>query len=181
MILPAIKEFKDLERIVKLNYKRVVILDTHIGHLSHILKMLTDAGIATFIHIDMIKGLSSDEAAVEYIVQKYKPAGIISTKPKLIKKANQLGVTTILRVFVLDTTALKRSITLIDQANPDFVEVMPGIASKVIDFVKEKSNKNIIAGGLIETVEEVESAMRHGAEMITTSNPEIWEYYENNN
>lgn len=178
MILPAIREIKDIEKLSRMNYDTVVILDTHIGHLSNILALLKAAGKKAFIHIDLIKGLSVDEAAVEYVIQKYKPAGIISTKPKLIKKAKHLKVTTILRVFILDTSALNRSLKLIDQADPDFVEVMPGIASKVINRVKESTSKPIIAGGLIETVEEVETALAHGAYAVTTSSRTLWHYYE---
>jgi glycerol uptake operon antiterminator len=74
--------------------------------------------------------------------------------------------------------ALKRSFTLIQQADPDYVEVLPGIASKVINEVKANSHKPIIAGGLIETVAEVEAAIAHGAELITTSNKDLWKHYE---
>ncbi|KAA1040348.1 glycerol-3-phosphate responsive antiterminator [Macrococcus equipercicus] len=178
MILPAIREIKDIERFNTMNYDTCVILDTHIGHLTNILNLLKSADKKAYIHLDLIKGLSTDEAAVEYIVQKYKPAGIITTKPKLVKKANHLGVKTVLRVFILDTSALQRSFLLIQQAAPDFVEVMPGIASKVINQVKAKTDKPIIAGGLIETVEEVEAAIAHGAELITTSHRPLWEHYE---
>ncbi|TDM11849.1 glycerol-3-phosphate responsive antiterminator [Macrococcus lamae] len=180
MILPAIREIRDIERFNKMNYETCVILDTHIGHLTNILELLKSANKKAYIHLDLIKGLSADEAAVEYIVQKYKPAGIITTKPKLIKKAKHLGMKTVLRVFILDTSALQRSFSLIQQADPDYVEVMPGIASKVIDEVKAKSGKSIIAGGLIETVEEVEAALAHGAELITTSNKPLWKHYEPN-
>lgn len=180
MILPAIREIKDIEKFIKMDYDTCVILDTHIGHLSNILALLKTADKKAFIHIDLIKGLSVDEAAVEYVIQKYKPAGIISTKPKLIKKAKHLKVKSVLRVFILDTSALKRSLSLIEQADPDYIEVMPGIASKVINRVKESSNKPIIAGGLIETIEEVETALAHGAYAVTTSNRELWKHYEKN-
>ncbi len=178
MILPAIREFKDIERFNKLDYSTCVVLDTHIGHLTNILDLLKASGKKAYIHIDLIKGLSGDEAAVEFIVQKYKPEGIVSTKPKLIKRGSQLGVKTILSVFILETMALKRSFTLIQQADPDYVEVLPGIASKVINEVKANSHKPIIAGGLIETVAEVEAAIAHGAELITTSNKDLWKHYE---
>lgn len=34
------------------------------------------------------KGLSHDEFASEFIIQQYKPKGIVSTKSKVIKKLN---------------------------------------------------------------------------------------------
>ncbi|TDM12947.1 glycerol-3-phosphate responsive antiterminator [Macrococcus bovicus] len=176
MILPAVRDFKDIEKLSKSNYKQCVILDTHIGHLGNILAMLKDKQV--FIHLDLIKGLSGEEAAVEYIFQKYKPYGIISTKTKIIKRASQLGVKTILRVFIIDSSALKRSIGIIEQCDADYVEVLPGIASKVIQEVRQKTGKPIIAGGLIDQEEEVEQALAHGAFAVTTSRRELWEKFE---
>ncbi|TDM04140.1 glycerol-3-phosphate responsive antiterminator [Macrococcus carouselicus] len=178
MILPAIRDFKDVEKLSRSHYKQCVILDTHIGHLGHILDLLKSKEV--FIHIDLIKGLSGEDAAVEYIIQKYKPFGIISTKVKTIRKAKQLGVKTIIRVFIIDSSALARSISIIEQSEADYVEVLPGIASKVIKEVKDKTGKAIIAGGLIETEEEVARAHADGAYKVTTSRRELWQKYEPN-
>ncbi|MBU5841676.1 glycerol-3-phosphate responsive antiterminator, partial [Vibrio cholerae O1] len=72
------------------------------------------------------------EFASEFIIQQYKPKGIVSTKSKVIKKAKSLNTLTIFRVFIIDSQALKRSIDLIKKVEPDFVEVLPGVASKAI-------------------------------------------------
>ncbi|GGA96128.1 glycerol-3-phosphate responsive antiterminator [Macrococcus hajekii] len=172
MILPALKDFKDIEKFSQTPYKQCVILDTHIGHLSNVLSLLKDKQV--FIHIDLIKGLSTEDAAVEYIIQKYKPYGIISTKQKTINKAKQLGVKTILRVFIIDSSALARSISIIEQTEADYIEVLPGIASKVIKEVRKKTDKRIIAGGLIDTPDEVALALADGAYAVTTSNCHLW-------
>ena len=57
-------------------------------------------GIACYIHIDLIKGLSHDEFACEYIIQQYKPKGIVSTKTKVIRKAKSLNTLTILEYLL---------------------------------------------------------------------------------
>lgn len=126
------------------------------------------------LHIDLIKGLSNDEAAVEYVIQQYKPHGIISTKSKIIKRAKKLNTLTILRVFILDSTALSRSIELIKQSDPDLVEVLPGVATKVIKEISDKTGKRIIAGGLINTKEEIDLAIESGAQYVTSSDIAIW-------
>jgi glycerol uptake operon antiterminator len=131
-ILPAIRTMKDLEKLINTDYKECVLLDTHIGHLKSIMELLDKNNLETYIHIDLIKGMSHDEFACEYIIQNYKPKGIVSTKTKVIKKAKALNTTSILRVFVIDSHALTRSIELINRVEPDFVEVLPGIASKAI-------------------------------------------------
>lgn len=173
-ILPAIRSMKDMEKFFKMDYERCVLLDTHIGHLQGILEQMKKHQKEVMLHIDLIKGLSNDEAAVEYVIQQYKPHGIISTKSKIIKRAKKLNTLTILRVFILDSTALSRSIELIKQSDPDLVEVLPGVATKVIKEISDKTGKRIIAGGLINTKEEIDLAIESGAQYVTSSDIEIW-------
>ncbi|MEB7805592.1 MULTISPECIES: glycerol-3-phosphate responsive antiterminator [Mammaliicoccus] len=173
-ILPAIRSMKDMEKFFKMDYDRCVLLDTHIGHLQGILEQIKKHDTEVMLHIDLIKGLSNDEAAVEYVIQQYKPHGIISTKSKIIRRAKKLNTLTILRVFILDSTALSRSIELIKQSDPDLVEVLPGVATKVIKEISDQTGKRIIAGGLINTEEEIELAIESGAQYITSSDTSIW-------
>lgn len=173
-ILPAIRSMKDMEKFFEMDYERCVLLDTHIGHLQGILEQMKKHQKEVMLHIDLIKGLSNDEAAVEYVIQQYKPHGIISTKSKIIKRAKKLNTLTILRVFILDSTALSRSIELIKQSDPDLVEVLPGVATKVIKEISDKTGKRIIAGGLINTKEEIDLAIESGAQYVTSSDIAIW-------
>ncbi|MBF0773433.1 glycerol-3-phosphate responsive antiterminator [Mammaliicoccus sciuri] len=173
-ILPAIRSMKDMEKFFKMDYEKCVLLDTHIGHLQGILEQMKKHQKEVMLHIDLIKGLSNDEAAVEYVIQQYKPHGIISTKSKIIKRAKKLNTLTILRVFILDSTALSRSIELIKQSDPDLVEVLPGVATKVIKEISDKTGKRIIAGGLINTKEEIDLAIESGAQYVTSSDIAIW-------
>ena len=168
-ILPAIRSMKDLEKMTQTDYKECVLLDTHIGHIKSIMDLLNKHHIETYMHIDLIKGMSHDEFACEYIIQNYHPKGIVSTKTKVINKAKALNTTT-----VLDSHALRRSIELIKRVEPDYVEVLPGVATKAIQIINEETNTSVIAGGLINTVEEVDIAVKNGAKYITTSDRHLW-------
>src|SRR5699024_556878 len=131
---------KDLEKLIQTDYKECVLLDTHIGHVKSIMELLKKHHIETYIHIDLIRGMSQDEFACEYIIQNYHPKGIVSTKTKVINKAKSLNTTTVFRVFILDSHALSRSIELIKRVEPDFVEVLPGVATKAIKIIDEETN-----------------------------------------
>ena len=173
-ILPAIRNMKDMEKFVQTDYRSCVLLDTHIGHLNGIFNYLKKEQIETFIHIDLIKGMSHDEFACEYIIQNYKPKGIISTKTKVIKRAKDLDTVTVLRVFIIDSHALERSIQLIQRTQPDYVEVLPGVASKAIQQIKEATQIPVIAGGLISDETEIDTAVDYGAHLVTTSKRALW-------
>ncbi|UXR77476.1 MULTISPECIES: glycerol-3-phosphate responsive antiterminator [unclassified Staphylococcus] len=173
-ILPAIRSMKDLEKLVKTDYQTCVLLDTHIGHLQGVMQFMHQHQLQPYIHIDLIKGMSHDEFACEYIIQTYRPKGIVSTKMKVIKKAKALGVVTIFRVFIIDSHALERSIELIQRLEPDYVEVLPGIADKVIQQIQQETGAQVIAGGLINTEDEVMRAVKHGATHVTTRDRNLW-------
>ena len=54
------------------------------------------------------------------------------------------------------------------------IEIMPGVVEKVIKYMKEKVSVPIIAGGIIETEEEVKNALDAGATAISTGKKEFW-------
>lgn len=173
-VLPAIRNMKDLEKLIKTDYKICVLLDMHIGHLKSVMALLKANQIETYIHIDLIKGMAVDEFACEYIIQTYNPKGIVSTKSKVIQKAKSLNKLTIFRVFIIDSQALSRSINLIKKVEPDFVEVLPGIAHKVVKIIDEETPSKVIAGGLINEESEIVQALDSGASYVTTSNRLLW-------
>ncbi|WP_251516631.1 glycerol-3-phosphate responsive antiterminator [Staphylococcus sp. Marseille-Q6910] len=173
-ILPAVRSMKDLEKLIKTDYTSCVLLDMHVGHVKSIIELLKKHHVGFYLHVDLIKGMSHDEFACEYLIQTYKPKGIISTKTKVINKAKSLGTTTVFRVFILDSQALQRSIQLIKRVEPDLVEVLPGIATKAINIINKETQTDVIAGGLINEVEEVDLAIENGARYITTSARTLW-------
>lgn len=173
-ILPAVRSMKDFEKLIGSKYRECVVLDIHIGHLESHITTMKKHGFEVYLHLDLIKGLSADIASLEFIHQKFKPTGIITTRGRLIKKANDLGLKTVLRIFVIDSSAIEKSITLIKQSEPDLIEVLPGVVPKVIRLFTEEVSADVIAGGLIETRSEVDDAIAAGAKFVTTSNRELW-------
>lgn len=177
-ILPAVRSMKDFDKMLKTSFEYGVILNVHINMLESLVDYANRSGKKMFLHADLISGLKTDEAGTEYLCQKIKPYGIISTKGSVVMAAKQKGVVATQRAFILDSSALERSIKIISKTDPDYVEVLPGVVPKVIKMVIEKTGKPVFAGGLIDTAEEVEAALAAGASAITTSNYELWRIYD---
>jgi len=174
-IIPAIRSMKDFEKMLNSSFTYGVMLDIHISQLKSVIDYAKRHDKKLFVHIDLIQGLGHNEAGTEYVCQELKPYGIISTKGGVITTAKQKGIVVAQRAFIIDSNALNKSIQLVKKTDPDIIEVLPGVISKVIKYVKEETGKTIFAGGLIDTVEEVEQAIRYGASAITTSNTELWD------
>ena len=142
-ILPAIRNIKDLEKLIKTDYKMCVLLDMHIGHIKSIMELLKQNHIECFIHIDLIKGLSHDEFVSEFIIQQYKPKGIVSTKSKVIK-SEIIKYFNDFRVFIIDSQALKRSIDLIKKLNLILLKYFQVLRVKrFIIFRKKQTHKSL--------------------------------------
>lgn len=177
-ILPASANMKEFERFLKSSYEIGVFLDMHIAQLKNINQLAKEYKKKMIYHVDLIHGIKSDEYATEYICQEYKPYGLISTKSSVILKAKQKGVVAVQRIFMLDSHALEKSYNLVEKTKPDYIEVLPGAMTWMIKEVKERLEIPVFAGGLIRTAEEVNHALKAGAEAITTSKRELWDLFD---
>ncbi|OGO79489.1 MAG: antiterminator [Clostridiales bacterium GWB2_37_7] len=173
-IISAIRNDMDLKKVINCDIKIVFVLYGSLMEIQDICSKLKNAKKLIFIHVDMIDGLKHDAKGIEFIKKLVNPYGIITTKTACIKCAKSLGLYTILRVFILDSQSLQTGINNIHTVTPHAVEVLPGVASKIINIIKKDIDIPIIAGGLINTKKDVIEAMSAGALAVSTSNEEVW-------
>ncbi|MGM9973816.1 MAG: glycerol-3-phosphate responsive antiterminator [Clostridiaceae bacterium] len=174
-IVAAIRNDHDLEEVRTSSVKIVFVLYGSISNVVHICRSLMDNNKIVFIHVDLIDGLKSDQKGIEFIKNAVNPFGIITTKQGNIKHAKNLGLYTIQRIFGIDSLSLETAIKSIHASMPSAVEVMPGVASKVINSLEREVGLPIIAGGLINTKKEVMEALAAGAMAISTTEKKLWE------
>ena len=154
--------------------KIVFVLYGSLVEIQDICNKLKAAGKLVFVHVDMLDGLKPDAKGIEFIKKLVEPYGIITTKTNCVKCAINLGLYTILRVFILDSQSLQTGIHNIRTVTPHAVEVLPGVASKIINIIKKDIDIPIIAGGLINNKKDVLDAMSAGALAVSTSNEGVW-------
>lgn len=174
-VVGAIRNDEDLQKIIMSKVKIVFILYGSIINVKDICDTLKKAGKVVFVHVDMIDGLRSDQKGIEFIKEHANPFGIITTKQNNIKYGHKLGLYTIQRIFVIDSLSLKTGIKNINAVSPNAVEVMPGIASKIIKSLQKEVHLPIIAGGLINTKIEIMDSISSGAMAISTTASDLWE------
>jgi glycerol uptake operon antiterminator len=92
-----------------------------------------------------------------------------------VKEAVDLGISVIQRLFVIDSLSIENNVKTIKRMKPDAIEIMPGVMPKVIKKIQnEVPNTPIIAGGLIETEEEVIDILNHGGMAVSTTRENLW-------
>lgn len=173
-IIAAVKDLGGLERCLEEeNIHVVFVLCGDVCSIGEITERIKAAGKISLVHVDLITGLSSKEIAVDFIQRNTAADGIITTRQSFIRRAQDLHMYSILRVFVIDSIALS-SLEKLDSLRPDFIEIMPGVMPKTIRKVCTNTSIPILAGGLIADKEDVMSALESGATAVSTTNQQVW-------
>ena len=176
-IIAAVKNNAGLQQACSNeNIAVIFVLYGDICTIAAITEKIHDAGKKGFVHMDLIAGLSSKEISIDYIKANTKADGIISTKPSIIKKAKEVSLCTVFRLFMLDSMVFENLQKQYQSAMPDYVEILPGVIPKVIKKITTIIDCEIIAGGLISDKDDVMSALSAGAVAVSTSNPNVWEF-----
>ena len=174
-VIAAVRNAEELDRAAKSRVKIVFVVYGSILSLQDICARLHAADKLVFVHVDMIDGLRGDMAGLEYIRRTAAPAGVVTTRASIVRIAKQLHFQTILRVFLLDSLSLETGVKNVLETRPDAVEIMPGIACRLIGQMEREISVPVIAGGLIKTKEQVLDCLTDGAVAISTSNAALWE------
>ena len=173
-IIPAIKTHKKLEQFLKSENQYGVLMDFQISQLPPLIKDIKKAGKKVLVHLDLIKGISSDEYGAIYLVQELKVDGIITIKPSVVKLCKKRNVMGIMRLFLKDRHSLEQSMALVERTNPDLVEVLPYMPS-ILPELNERLKCPYLMGGLINTEDQAKTVIEGGAIAITTSKESLWQ------
>lgn len=130
------------------------------------------AGKFVMVHMDLAEGIGKDREGVRFLA-KCGVDGVISTRAQMIRLAKEQGLVTVQRFFALDSKGMESIEEMLRNTNPHLMEIMPGVISKAITRFR-KSGIPVIAGGLIETKQEVTEALGAGATAVSTGQQKLW-------
>ena len=172
--LIAAAKIHDLKEAVNSNVGSVILMEAKLNELLEEEFRKIKKKKPIFIHIDLLKGLSNDKEAIEFIKKYVNPAGVVSTKSSVIKSAKKKGLIAIQRIFLIDTKSLNSAIETIKDNNPDIVEVMPALAYSIAPSIKELTNKPVIMAGLIENEKQILDGLNSGADGVSFGKKDLW-------
>jgi glycerol uptake operon antiterminator len=176
VIIPSVRNVDDFKfALGHTKSASIILLFGDIIVLPSIIQEAKKYNKRVLVHLDLIGGIGKDRSGIRYLA-RLGVNSAITTKPQLVKFAREEGMIVIQRLFVMDSEALKSGINLLKSCNPDAVEVMPASIPKIIieQLVKE-IGLPVLAGGLMHTLEDIETALKNGAQAVSTSKKELWE------
>lgn len=173
-VLPAIRRFKEFDDALESKSPYVIFLDTRISQIAKLVKVAKEKKKKALVHIDLVKGLKADEYGMEYLLHEAKVDGVVSTRANVIAIAKKYNILAVQRIFLIDSHAIESNLKMIEQVRPDYLEVLPGVAPKIIQDVKRQTKLPIIAGGLIQDEKDIQNALDAGAVAVSTSLKKLW-------
>lgn len=176
-IIYAISQMKEFERFLDSDLDCCVLMDMHLALLAAMVRAAHEKNKKVFFHLDLLRGISADEYGCEYACQCLKADGIISSKVRAIETAKRNKRTAILRLFLMDSKSLERGLSLCNTCQPDYVEILPGIACSILPYLRTRTSAKLMCGGLIKTSEELKACFDAGACAVTISKMETINQY----
>ncbi|HHV60720.1 MAG TPA: glycerol-3-phosphate responsive antiterminator [Clostridiaceae bacterium] len=173
-IIAAVREEKDLDAALSSQVTTVFLLHANIFNISGLVDRIKSRGKSALIHIDFLEGLGRDQKALDYIVEIIKPDGIITTRSNFIKLARDKGMFTIQRFFLVDSQSFETAIKTAGTVCPDMIEVMPAIMPSILKKITSRLTLPVIAGGLIESKQDIIEIIKSGAIGASTGKIELW-------
>jgi glycerol uptake operon antiterminator len=169
-VILAVKSMEHLTQCLELEHCGIFfVLFGDLLTIPEIVSRIKEAGKAVVVHLDLIDGLASRDAAIDFIREKTFADGVISTKTGLVRYAKSQGLIAIQRFFVLDSMSILNIEKQLPLDYADAIEILPGIIPKIIRRIAVMTKTPIIAGGLIADREDVQLALEAGAVSVSAS------------
>lgn len=172
-IIAAVRTEKELDDALKSDVGIIFYLTPDLHMVEGMATRVHDNGKKLFIHLDLATGIGKDKSGIMY-VKNAGIDGIISTRVNIIKAARECGVFTVQRFFIVDSHSIDTTVEAVKASKADMIEVMPGIIPKVIKRLRKTLDVPIIAGGIVDSAEEIEDIINSGATAISTGKNELW-------
>jgi glycerol uptake operon antiterminator len=126
------------------------------------------------VHIDLVAGLENNEAGLEYLAGLDRIAGVVTVHHHLAAPARKLGLLSIVRLFLSDSRAVDRGLTVVNKSRPDAIEILPAAAAVKVAADFAPCHIPRIAGGLCRTAADVAEVLASGCRAVTSTSPTLW-------
>lgn len=152
--------------------KTIFVLKANLRTIRNHIKEAHQADKKVFVHIDLSEGIGKDKVGIDFLAD-CGADGIVTTKGNMVKYAKDAGLISVQRFFALDQQGVCAITEISQSVLPDYIEIMPGVIDKIILKFSVKGIP-VIAGGLIETKQEITNALKCGAVAVSTGKTELW-------
>jgi glycerol uptake operon antiterminator len=173
-VIPAVRgRDGDLERALAGDHAAIFVLGGDVFRMLERVRRRPYRRPFICVNVDMVGGVASDASGIRFLAREVD--GVISTHRNVVEIARSNGALAIQRLFAIDTSAVERGLKVLRQANPDAVEILPGLAfPEIVESYRAALNKPVLAGGLIKDRPTAAAILEAGAVGVSTSDHRLW-------
>ena len=176
-VIPAIRQAAEIDEAASCGARLVFFLTGSIYDVRDVVQRAAAHGQQVFCHVDLVQGIGKDPVGMKWLAREIGVRGILTTRSSLIRAAKDEGLIAVQRLFVLDSESLRTGLSVVASSQPDAVEILPALVlPNIIHRLPVDEISPFIAGGLVESVSEVEAVLATGALGVSTSKRELWRY-----
>lgn len=180
-VIAGIKQLKDARAALRAQIEIIFFLTGTIFELKELLDVVTrqsrERRALVFSHVDLLQGIGRDPAGMRFLAREIGVDGILTTRSHLIRAAKDEGLYTIQRLFLLDSEAIKTAVNVLTNSKPDAVEILPALVlPNIWRRLPLDKLPPIIAGGLVETENELRTVLSAPVKAVSTSRQALWAY-----
>ena len=150
-----------------------------LAELADVLEKLRDRyfeHLSLFVHIDLIAGLENSEAGIEFLAGFEQISGVVTVHHHLAPSIRREGLLSVVRLFLSDSRAVERGLSVVTKSRPDAIEILPAAVAPKVAHDFRRCRVPRITGGLCRTEQDVREALHSGGcEAVTSTRPELWE------
>jgi glycerol uptake operon antiterminator len=173
-VAAAIKSNEDIQMALDSDVLLLFMLKGDALQLAPFVTKAHQRGKGLVVHVDLVSGIGKDRAGIQYLHQMDVDA-IITSRSQLVSAGRAEGLTTIQRLLLVDDSSLETGIRTIARANPDIVEVLPGVIfPEVASILQQALPGPFIAGGFIRNSADVARIRAAGGILSSTSTYKLW-------
>ncbi|MGH7903370.1 MAG: glycerol-3-phosphate responsive antiterminator [Candidatus Dormibacteraceae bacterium] len=170
----AIKSDAQLEAALRARVGLIVILRGNGLQMGPVLHRVHGAGKLAAVHLDLVDGLEDSLEGVHWL-RRCGTEAIITSRAQVVRATRAAGLIAIQRLLVTTRMSLESGLVAVQRAQPDIVEILPGvILPHIRDLVLPRLIQPVLAGGFVRSLEDARAVLDAGAVGITTSSPELW-------
>jgi glycerol uptake operon antiterminator len=173
-VIPAVRgRDGDLERALAGDHAAIFVLGGDVFRMLERVRRRPYRRPFICVNVDMVGGVAPDPSGIRFLAREVD--GVISTHRSVVQIARSNGALAIQRLFAIDTSAVERGLKVLRQADPDAVEILPGLAfPEIVESYRAALNKPVLAGGLIKDRPTAAAILEAGAVGISTSDHRLW-------
>lgn len=176
LLVPVVETRIQFIQALDMSAVRAMLLHhCNVFEFADLMARAARAGCAVYVNMDHIDGIYADEAGFQYLAERLRARGVISSHPKALALAKQAGLETIQRIFAVDSAGLMMALESVDLARVDMLDFAPAlVVPHIMPRLRSCLPIPFMASGLLHTTAQLQEVIKSGVQAVAVTHPEKW-------